>query len=76
MTMTNDQIADLVRTMMPEIHSSASQEEEEEDPEEEKRRAPVLSELKVQSVHLCGRKRMEVKAEKEAKKRGGGYFKG
>ena len=68
-TMTNDQIADLVRAMMPEIHSSASQEEEEEDPEEEKRRAPVLSELKVQSVHLCGRKRMEVKAEKEAKKR-------
>lgn len=71
MSMTNDQIADLVRKMMPEIHSSTSQDEEEEEkPEEgEKRRAPVLSELKVQSARLCGRKRVEVKGEKEAKKR-------
>lgn len=69
LSMTNDQIADMVRKMIKEIHAEASQEEEtseEEDPT--KRPPPVLENLEVGSVSMRGHKRMEVKGDKEVKK--------
>ena len=68
-SMTNYQIADLVRKMLPQIHAEASQEEEtpeEEDPT--KRPPPVLENLEVGSVVMRGHKRMEMKGDKEVKK--------